>query len=155
MLGPLAYNGGPVFVDGSPMLTRALLPGSPAIDAGDPAAVPGTNGVPEFDQRGRPWSRVEGGRIDMGAVESQANPLPGDYNFNGVVDAADYSVWRDTVGSTNDLRADGSGAAAGVPDGVVDELDYDFWKANFGNVLRGWRWVTGGADGTAAFGRGG
>lgn len=135
-LGPLRYNGGAVLADGTRMLTHALLPGSPAIDAGDPAAVAGMNGLPEFDQRGGPWSRVVGGRIDMGAVEWQPNPLAGDYNFNGVVDAADYSVWRDTVGSTNDLRADGSSAAmAGAPDGVVDEHDYAWWKANFGNVM--------------------
>jgi predicted outer membrane repeat protein len=127
-LGPLANNG-------AATKTHALLPGSPAINAGDPAAVAGMNGVPEFDQRGGPWSRVVGARIDMGAVEAQANPLAGDYNFNGVVDAADYSVWRDTLGASNDLRADGSGAVVGVPDGVVDELDYVLWKANFGNVL--------------------
>ena len=35
-LGPLEDNGGPEFLDGSRMLTHALLPGSPAIDAGDP-----------------------------------------------------------------------------------------------------------------------
>ena len=127
LLGPLANNGGPT-------KTHALLPGSPAIDAGDPAAVAGVNGVPEFDQRGVPWSRVVGGRIDMGAIESQANPLAGDYNFNGVVDAADYSVWMDTLGSTIDLRADGRAENAGVPDGVVDEHDYAWWKAKFGNV---------------------
>src|SRR5262249_54914134 len=67
-----------------------------------------------------------GGRIDMGAVESQPNPLPGDYNFDGVVDAADYTVWADTKGSTTDLRADGTAS------GVVDQADYDFWKAHFG-----------------------
>jgi hypothetical protein len=61
--------------------------------------------------------------------------LPGDYNHNLVVDAADYSVWRDTLGSTTDLRADGSGPTAGVPDGVVDERDFAYWKLNFGNVL--------------------
>ncbi len=27
-----------------------------------------------------------------------------DYNGNGIVDAADYTVWRDTLGSTTDLR---------------------------------------------------
>src|SRR5262249_14859890 len=32
----------------------------------------------------------------------------GDYNGDGVVDAADYTFWRDRVGST-DLRADGDG----------------------------------------------
>ncbi len=68
-------------------------------------------------------------------IESQANPLPGDYNFNGVDDAADYTVWRDTLGSATDLRADGSGPTSGVPDGVVDVLDYAFWKSQFGNVL--------------------
>ncbi|MGI9457616.1 MAG: hypothetical protein ACR2NU_13715 [Aeoliella sp.] len=59
--------------------------------------------------------------------------IPGDYNDDGMVDAADYVVFRDTLGSTTDLRADGTGPG-GVPDGVVDELDYDFWVTNFGNT---------------------
>jgi endonuclease/exonuclease/phosphatase family metal-dependent hydrolase len=58
--------------------------------------------------------------------------LPGDYNLSGVVDAADYIVWRDTLGSNSDLRADGSGPSTGVPNGVVDQFDYTFWRANFG-----------------------
>ena len=95
------------------MLTHELLAGSPAIDAGDPSVVVGVGGLLEFDQRGTPWSRVVGGRIDIGAIESQANPLPGDYNFNGVHDAVDYTVWRDTLGSATDLRADGSGPTSG------------------------------------------
>lgn len=60
--------------------------------------------------------------------------LRGDYNFNGVVDAADYVVWRRATGQTGaGLAADGSGPS-GTPDGVVDQLDYDFWRANFGNT---------------------
>ena len=35
--------------------------------------------------------------------------LTGDYNHDGIVSAADYTVWRDTLGSTTDLRADGDG----------------------------------------------
>ena len=59
--------------------------------------------------------------------------LAGDYNGDGIVDAADYTIWRNTLGQTGSgLAADGTGPA-GVPDGVVDQLDYDFWKANFGN----------------------
>jgi hypothetical protein len=54
-------------------------------------------------------------------------PLPGDYNRNGVVDAADYVVWRDTLDSTPDLDADGDG------DGTVDQDDYGIWRMNFGS----------------------
>jgi hypothetical protein len=54
--------------------------------------------------------------------------LPGDYNRNGVVDAADYVLWRDTLGNpvTPSSGADGNG------NGTVDNGDYDVWRANFG-----------------------
>lgn len=123
LLGPLAYNGGPT-------LTHMLLPGSPAIDAGDPASMVGP-----FDQRGKPFERIFDGdgiggkRIDVGAFELQPNPLAGDYNFNGIVDAADYTVWRDTLGSTTELRADGNAS------GSIDAGDYGFWKSHFGDEL--------------------
>ncbi len=63
MLGPLADNGGPT-------LTHALLPGSPAIDAGDNAD------APEWDQRGPGFPRIVKGTIDIGAFEVQATPIP-------------------------------------------------------------------------------
>jgi hypothetical protein len=50
----------------------------------------GVGGVPAFDGRGTPWSRVFGGRVEIGAIELQATPLAGDYNSNGHVDASDY-----------------------------------------------------------------
>jgi hypothetical protein len=53
-LGPLANNGGPT-------LTMALLPGSPAIDAGNTSLAPAT------DQRGFP--RPAGLAADIGAFE--------------------------------------------------------------------------------------
>jgi len=46
-----------------------------------------------------------------------------DFNRDGSVDAADYTIWRDTQGSTTDLRADANG------DGVVDDTDHARWKA--------------------------
>jgi hypothetical protein len=54
--------------------------------------------------------------------------LVGDYNLDGSVDAADYSVWRDSVGSTENFAADGNG------DGAVDEADYELWRQNFGQT---------------------
>ena len=55
--------------------------------------------------------------------------LAGDYNFNGVVDAADYVVWRKTLGQTGSgLPADGNG------DGLVDNWDHAVWTAHFGQT---------------------
>ena len=65
LLGPLQDNGGPTF-------THALLPGSPAIDAGDPNFTP----PPDYDQRGPGFDRVVNGRIDVGSVEIQSAPTP-------------------------------------------------------------------------------
>ena len=52
--------------------------------------------------------------------------LPGDYNLDGLVDAADYVVWRDTEGSTTQLEADGDF------NGIVDVGDWIVWQASFG-----------------------
>jgi hypothetical protein len=65
------------------------------------------------------------------SVMLQAIGLAGDYNHNGIVDAADYTIWRDTLGSTTDLRANGDNTGASA--GKIDQADYNVWKANFGN----------------------
>ncbi|CAH6421616.1 Hypothetical protein MVR_LOCUS297 [uncultured virus] len=64
-IGPLSNNGG--FT-----LTSALLPSSPAIDAGNPALIPLSNPLAAFDQRGQsPFFRTSNGRPDVGAFELQ------------------------------------------------------------------------------------
>jgi hypothetical protein len=51
-------------------------------------------------------------------------PLPGDYNGNGTVDAADYVLWRNGGPLQNDT----------TPASVGPE-DYDVWRANFGRTF--------------------
>jgi hypothetical protein len=65
------------------------------------------------------------GRLQIGTP-----PIaPGDYNHNGTVDAADYAVWRDTLGESGmNLPADGNG------NHQIDVADYEIWRANFGDM---------------------
>ncbi len=53
--------------------------------------------------------------------------LSGDYNRDGRVDAADYTVWRDSLGTANPL-------ADGDANGTVDTADYSIWRVNFGRT---------------------
>ena len=59
--------------------------------------------------------------------------LPGDYNYDGIVDASDYTVWRDTMGQS---VAKGNGAD-GNGNGLVDAGDYDVWRLYFGQTTSG------------------
>ncbi|MCH2116316.1 MAG: trypsin-like serine protease [Pirellulales bacterium] len=52
--------------------------------------------------------------------------LPGDYNSDGVVDAADYTVWIDQLGTATLPNRDPSAT------GPVGQFDYLVWKNNFG-----------------------
>lgn len=56
--------------------------------------------------------------------------VPGDYNSNGVVDAADYVVWRDHLGTAFALPNE----VAGTTPGQVTQEDFAAWRARFGNI---------------------
>jgi type VI protein secretion system component Hcp len=67
------------------------------------------------------WDRVRnaswtthGLKEDLTAALSAVTHLPGDHNGNGIVDAADYALWRN----------------GGGPDST--QAGYNAWKANFG-----------------------
>jgi hypothetical protein len=56
-----------------------------------------------------------------------------DYNRNGVSDAADYDVWRQTFGDMVEL---GSGADGNL-NGVIDTADYVLWRNALGHTAVG------------------
>ena len=65
-----------------------------------------------------------------GVVTYQAFALPGDYNDDGSVDAADYTEWRDSFGQNVALPNE---SLTAVTPGVVDQEDYDLWAQRFGD----------------------
>jgi predicted carbohydrate-binding protein with CBM5 and CBM33 domain len=78
-------------------------------------------------QRDDPVGEVFFSTSDL-MIAAASGSLAGDYNNDRVVDAADYTAWRDHVG-----------AAAGtlpndVDGGVIGAAQYARWKANFGKT---------------------
>ena len=71
--------------------------------------------------------------------------LAGDYNGNGSIDAADYVLWRKTLGQNvpTGSGADGNG------NGMIDDEDFTVWRAHFGQTANS------GASGAAASGAAG
>jgi len=134
LLGPLADNGGPT-------LTHALLAGSLAIDAGDPAAVAGAGNTPLFDQRGTGFDRVRAGRIDIGAFEVQT--VTCDFDADGDCDLDDIdALVMEIVAGTNSASFDLTG------DGSVNLADRDQWLADAGalNLVSGNPYLLGDAN---------
>lgn len=80
---------------------------------------------------GLDWDIAYGANsVTLAVVE--ATVLAGDYNQNGVVDTADYVVWRNSFGQTGpNLPADGNG------NGQIDDGDHSVWKSNFGASIGG------------------
>ncbi len=87
--------------------------------AGNNTIAVGTNGdewIFELDLPNGRWR----------AFTEAAPPVQvGDYNGNGIVDAADYTRWRDNLGTSNVLPGDPVG-------GVIGQQQFDNWKTNFG-----------------------
>ena len=67
------------------------------------------------------------GSIREATILPETPALAGDYNFNGVVDAADYTVWRDSPTGPGILANDAT-------PGIISASDFDVWKAHFGQT---------------------
>jgi hypothetical protein len=107
--------------NGGPTATHALVPGSPAINAGNDSLAVDENGNPlPTDQRGPGFPRIGGGRVDIGAFEL----LP-DTDGDGVVDELDNC---DATPNPDQLDTDGDGAGNACDadddnDAVADAAD--------------------------------
>jgi hypothetical protein len=71
--------------------------------------------------------RTSGGAFLDAAVQYITSAaVAGDYNNNGIVDTADYVIWRKKLGPGS-LPNEG-----GISPGVVDQADYNFWRSRYG-----------------------
>lgn len=61
------------------------------------------------------------------SVQTLAAGTPGDFDGNGVVDARDYTIWRDNLGAPDETKLNGNGNGLNG----VDAADYALWKNNF------------------------
>jgi hypothetical protein len=132
-LGPLQGNSGFSFLDGTTILTHAILSDSPAKDAGNPSLVAGVGGVPEFDQRGSGFIRIINEIIDMGAFEfgAGADDCDSDFDGDGDVDGRDFLIWQrgfGLTGQTDNSNGDADG------NGVVDGEDLACWQEHYGTT---------------------
>ena len=112
-LGPLSENGGSTH-------THLALPGSLAINAGDPSSAAGVGDVPEFDQRGPEYPRLVDLVMDIGAVESPTTVNP---------------AWHNTA---NPLDVDGNGVPIPTPlDAltVINELNSRLFSSSTSGML--------------------
>ena len=112
----LAFDESYVLTDRDGVLTGLLADGSPF-----------SFSLTQVSGRG---SRPHEGTITLNLI---AEMLRGDFNHDGQVNAADYTVWRNTLGTS---VTPGSGADANF-DGRIDRGDYHLWKTNFGNTADG------------------
>jgi hypothetical protein len=67
------------------------------------------------------------GNVQIDAVIVSLVNLPGDYNLDNVVNAADYVVWRKNLGGATSLPNDDTAG--------VGQDDFTRWRANFGKML--------------------
>jgi hypothetical protein len=65
--------------------------------------------------------------FDKLTVDDPTASLPGDYNRDGKVDAADYGLWRKTL---NQSVTQGTGAD-GDHDGIITQADYNIWRQHY------------------------
>lgn len=108
---------------GGSTLSHALTPGSPAIDAGHPSF----STPPDTDQRGFPFVRQFGSRLDIGAIEDQqaaliVNTLVDENNGSGDFSLREAIDFANTTPGTDSISFDPS-LAGGVIQLTLGELD--------------------------------
>jgi hypothetical protein len=129
---PTQVNNGTQLAELNPSGNRTLGPGQrillgnifPQVGTIDP-----TTDLSFFAANSDPMAAIQtvNGVIRVGDV-TVGGSQQGDFNGDGIVNLADYTVWRDNLGANNE----GVINNAGNGNNLVDAADYGLWKSNFG-----------------------
>ncbi|MCA9187948.1 MAG: hypothetical protein KDA99_20110, partial [Planctomycetales bacterium] len=117
-----------VFSSTSNRLTEAYLHGSSPFDLNRTVSL-GQAYNSTIDARDVVFQyQTTAGLTRYGVVQYVASEaITGDFNGDGTVNAADYALWRDSLGAT------GAGLPADANlDEIVNQADHGEWKAHFG-----------------------
>jgi virginiamycin B lyase len=109
---------------------NSLVRFDPVTEKFDPFPLPSSpsNVRQILGRPGEVWG-AESAADQLVVIRILPDNVPGDYNLDRNIDAADYVLWRDTLGEQGaDLAADGNG------NGSIDAADFDVWRAHFGNT---------------------
>jgi hypothetical protein len=130
----------------SSLMVESFLLGASSLGQGDSRALghaynpfvagQGVNGDLVFQYSPQGSNALRTGQV----IYVTPAPLDGDYNNDGTVNAADYTVWRNALGGAFNPNADGDG------DGVNDRDDYAIWKWTYGNTVGAGSSATGQAN---------
>ncbi|QDV71930.1 PEP-CTERM sorting domain-containing protein [Botrimarina mediterranea] len=131
-LGNGSGNGWELALGGDPSrLAETFFAGQTTFAAGAGAVSLGSayNSLVGSEDLAFLWTNSQG-EVYNARVEyiGAATKVGGDYNDDGVVDAADYTVWRDNLNTNNTLPNDAT-------PGSVTQADYVLWSNNYGKSV--------------------
>lgn len=88
------------------------------------------SGFTTFDLQEVPGMAWDTSNFATGGTISLSVTLPGDYNLDGIVNAADYTVWRDNLGQpAGTIPSD-------IDGGIIGAAQYANWVTSFGESLQ-------------------
>jgi hypothetical protein len=102
---------------------------------GDPHGFPRPNGEEVESNQFVPYGTNLNDTIGAPNFPLNLSQLPWDYNRNGTIDAADYVIWRKTLGQSDPDPGNNPLAANSDRDGTVDQTDYLAWAYHLGETV--------------------
>lgn len=131
-------TGGGIFTGLDPVADKVIAAGDTFTARDGSGSISGTMNLVEFSPNGlndrdqivfyaQFTKQTGGGPVNSRAIFIANRLLPGDYDESGTVDAADFVLWRDKVGTSIVLPND-------TTPGTVTAADYNVWRAHFGET---------------------